>query len=113
MAQYLIQASYTSEAWAAQIANPQDRTQILKPVIERLGGKIIQFWLAFGDYDIVGIVELPDNVGAAAFSLAGSAGGAVKAIKTTPLLSIAEGLEAMRKAATCGYQAPKLAAAAG
>jgi hypothetical protein len=43
---------------------------------------------------------MPDNVSAAAFSVAASAGGAIKAIKTTPL-------EAMKKAATAGYKPPK------
>jgi uncharacterized protein with GYD domain len=113
MAQYLIQAAYTPEAWAAQIANPQDRIQALKPVLDKLGGKFVQAWYAFGDYDIVGIMEAPDNVSAAAFSLAGSAGGALRSIKTTPLLSIAEGIEAMKKAANIGYQPPKKAAAGG
>jgi hypothetical protein len=50
---------------------------------------------------------MPDNVSAAAFSLAASAGGGVRAIKTTPLLSTEEGVEAMKKAATAGYKPPK------
>ena len=88
MAQYLIQAAYTSEAWSSQIRDPQDRAEAVRAVIERLGGKMIGFWLAFGDYDVVAIVEMPNNVHAAAFSLAASAGGAVKALKTTPLMTI-------------------------
>ncbi len=111
MAQYLIQAAYTPEAWAAQIANPQDRTRMLKPVLEKLGGKLVQAWYAFGDFDIIAILEVPDGVSAAAFSLAGSAGGALRSIKTTPLLSISEGIEAMKKAAMSGYQPPKGAGA--
>ena len=35
-----------------------------------------------------------------------AAGGAVKAFKTTPLLSVAEGVEAMRKAQGAGYRRP-------
>jgi hypothetical protein len=31
-------------------------------------------------------------------------GGACKSVKTTPLLTIAEGIEAMKKAAECGYR---------
>jgi uncharacterized protein with GYD domain len=64
-----------------------------------------QVWFCFGDYDLVALMELPDNVSAAAFSVAVSAGGAVKAIKTTPLMTVQEGLEAMRKGAACGYNA--------
>jgi hypothetical protein len=53
---------------------------------------------------------MPSNVEAAAFSLAASAGGAVRSIKTTPLMSMAEGVEAMKKAAKSGYKAPGKAA---
>jgi uncharacterized protein with GYD domain len=107
MAHYLIQVAYTAEAWANLLKNPHDRTQVLKPVLEKLGGKLVTTWFAFGDYDIVGVMEMPGNVAAAAFSLAASAGGAIKSIKTTPLLSIEEGVEAMRTAGQSGYAPPK------
>jgi hypothetical protein len=38
--------------------------------------------------------------------MAGAAGGAVKAIKTTPLMSTEEAMEAMRKANGVSYQPP-------
>ena len=110
MASYLLQVGYTPEAWASLIAKPQNRIDAVRPAVEKLGGKITQGWYAFGDYDLVAIVEMPGNVEAAAFSLAAAAGGAVRTIKTTPLLSTAEGLEAMKKAATAGYKAPGRAA---
>lgn len=106
MARYLFQASYTSEAWAAQVSNPQNRIEVIRPVIERLGGRLETAYLSFGDYDVVVIAELPDNIGAAAFSLAASAGGAIKAVKTTPLLTVEEGIEALKKAAGAGYRPP-------
>jgi len=71
-----------------------------------LGGRIESAYYAFGEYDVVGIMEMPDNVSAAALSLAASAGGAMKAIKTIPLMTIEEGIEAMRKAAGSGYRPP-------
>ena len=52
------------------------------------------------------ILEMPDNVSAAAFSVAGSSGGAIKAIKTTPLMTMDEGIEVMKKAAATGYRPP-------
>ncbi len=80
------------------------------PVIEKLGGKILHGWYAFGDYDIVTVIEMPGNIEAAAFSLAAAAGGAVKSSKTTPLLTTAEGAQAMKKATMSGYKAPSHAA---
>jgi uncharacterized protein with GYD domain len=110
MASYLLQVAYTPEAWANLIAQPHDRIDAVRPVIEKLGGKVLQGWFAFGDYDVVTIVEMPSNVEAAAFSLAATAGGAIRAIKTTPLMTTAEGIEAMKKAAKSGYKAPSRAA---
>jgi uncharacterized protein with GYD domain len=104
MAHYLLQVSYSRDAWAALILNPQDRGEAVRGPIEKLGGKIGQIWLAFGDDDIVAIIEMPNNIAAAAISMAFSAGGACKNVKTTPLMSIQEGLEAMKKAGECGYQ---------
>ena len=106
MAYYLIQAAFTPEAWAKLVKNPQDRRQAIAPMVEKLGGRLESYWVAFGDYDSVVIVQAPDNVTAAALSLAASAGGALKAIKTTPLMTSEEAMEAMRKAASAGYRPP-------
>lgn len=112
MAHYLLQVSYSRDAWAALILNPQDRGAAVRGPIEKLGGQIGQLWLAFGDDDIVAIVEMPNNIAAAAISIAFSAGGACKKVKTTPLMSIQEGMEAMKKAGECGYQPASRAASA-
>lgn len=106
MPQFLSQVSYTDQAWKCLVEHPQNRMEAIRPVIEKLGGHIVNAWFAFGDYDFVLITELPNNVSAAALSMAASAGGACKSIKTTPLMETAEGLEALKKAATSGYQPP-------
>jgi len=113
MASYLLQVGYTPEAWAAMISNPQDRSAAIKIPVEKLGGRVERFWLSFGDYDVIGVIEMPDSVSAAAFSMAIAAGGSCRAVHTTPLLSSSEGLEAMKKAATCGYQPIGKSAKAG
>jgi uncharacterized protein with GYD domain len=106
MPQYLLQVAYTPEAWASLLKSPHNRLEAVRPAVEKLGGKFDTGWFCFGDYDLVAVLNMPDNVSAAAFSLAASAGGAVRAIKTTPLLSTDEGVEAMKKAATTGYKPP-------
>jgi len=107
MPQYLLQVAYEPEAWAAMLKKPHNRLNAVRPEVEKLGGKLDVGWFSFGDYDLVAIVEMPDNTSAAAFSLAASASGAIKAIKTTPLLSLDEGIEAMKKAGKSGYRPPK------
>jgi uncharacterized protein with GYD domain len=107
VAKYLLQAAYTPEAWAAQLKNPQNRAEIVGRLLEKFGGRFDTVYFCFGDYDIVAVMDLPDNVSAAAVSMAVSAGGAVKAIKTTPLMSVDEGIQALRNAgAAAGAYAP-------
>ena len=105
MPRYLQQISYTQEAWQALIKNPQNRIDAVRPAVEKLGGKIETAYFAFGDYDVIVIAELPDNVSAAALAVAFAGGGACRNVKTTPLLSAAEAVEAMKKASQSGYKA--------
>lgn len=104
---YLVQAAYTAEAVADLVKNPQNRHDPVQKAVEKLGGSLVGFWFAFGDYDVVAIGQFPDNVSAAAFSMAVVAGGAVRAFKTTPLMTAEEGLEAMKKAGKARYKPPK------
>jgi uncharacterized protein with GYD domain len=106
MGYYLLQVGYTAEGTANLVKNPQNRIDAIRPAVEKLGGKIEGAWLAFGEYDIVVVVQMPDNVSAIAFSMALTAGGAVRACKTTPLLTVEEGVQAMRKAGGTGYRPP-------
>jgi uncharacterized protein with GYD domain len=87
MASYLLRAAYTPEAWANLIAQPQDRIDAVRPVVEKLGGKVVHGWFAFGDYDVVAIIDMPTNVEAAAFASAAASAGAIRSIKTTPCVS--------------------------
>lgn len=69
----------------------------LKSTVAKLGGSLKSAWLTFGDYDTVVLVEMPDDVSAAAFAMAISAGGSCSAVKTTPLVSVEDGITAMKK----------------
>jgi uncharacterized protein with GYD domain len=107
MPSYLVQVSYSSGSLAALIKKPQDRLAVVSKSVEKLGGKIEGGWLTFGDYDVAVILDMPDNVSAAALSFALGAGGGCKGVKTTPLISVEESLLAMKKAGTCGYKPAK------
>jgi uncharacterized protein with GYD domain len=107
MPMYLIQASYTAEALAALAKRPQDRTPAVAALLERLGGKLHHLFYALGDYDIVGLAEMPDETVATAVAFAISAPGHIRTYKTTRLLSVEEAMEGMRKAGAATYQAPQ------
>ena len=100
MALYMYQAAYTPESWAAQIKNPQNRVEAVgRQACEAVGGKLIGGWLCFGEYDLVIISDVPNIESMAAIALAVGAGGALKTSRTTPLLTGAQAVEALKKAA--------------
>jgi uncharacterized protein with GYD domain len=99
MALYLYQAAYNSESLSAQIANPQDRLEVAgRPAIEAVGGRMVAGGFSFGEYDIAVVYEAPDDVSAAALSVALGAGGAIRAARTTRLLSGAEWVQVLQRA---------------
>ena len=106
MSIYMIQASYTSGAWGRLVQRPENRMEALKPVIETLGGRLLDWYYSFGEFDVMLLIEVPDNVKAAAASMAVAAGGAVKAITTTPLMSADDGFDALLLAQGAGYRPP-------
>lgn len=104
MPHFCHQVTYTKEAWARLVADPQDRIEIVRAPIEKLGGKLHSAFFAFGPFDVIAITEMPDNISAAAIAIAFASGGAIANIQTTPLMTAAQAIEAMRKASTCGYK---------
>lgn len=104
MPHFCHQVSYTKEAWAKLMVNPQDRVEKVRAPIEKLGGRLQTAFFAFGPFDALLITEMPDNISAAAIAIAFAAGGACASVQTTPLMTAAELLEALHKAGTSGYK---------
>jgi uncharacterized protein with GYD domain len=107
MPKYLIQVAYTQESWAKMVKSPQDRQQAVAPAVESVGGKFEHAYLAFGEYDLVGIVDVPDNVSMAALSISVASTGSVQDFVTTPLMTMDEAVAAMKKAGSVSYTPPK------
>ena len=103
---YLSKFSYTPEAWARLIRNPEDRRKAAAAYIESVGGKLHGFWYAFGTHDGYNLWEAPDNVSMAAVAVAISAGGALSSLETTVLLSVEDTLDALRTAQGVKYRPP-------
>jgi uncharacterized protein with GYD domain len=51
MPMYLTRFSYTPDAWARLVKNPEDRCAAATQDIESVGGKLRGFWYAFGNHD--------------------------------------------------------------
>ena len=97
MTLYMYQASYTAKSMAAQLQEPHDPMEAIKPTLEDLGAKILVAGFPFGEYDLLVVYEAPDDMTAASVAMAVAAAGEVKSAKTTRLLSGQEWLESLRK----------------
>jgi uncharacterized protein with GYD domain len=98
--------SYTPEAWARLIKQPEDRREVARSVVEKLGGKLHGFWYGFGEHDGFVMIEAPDNISAAAFSVGISSGGSLRSAETTVLLTVEETIEMLEKAQGLPYKIP-------
>ena len=98
MAQYLIEVGYTPEAWKNQVDNQANVIERITPAVRAVKGTIECVYYAFGDADLIGIFDFPTPEDAAAFSLAVTSSGAIRSYKTTPLLTVAQGIESMKRA---------------
>ncbi len=106
MAFYMVQAAYTAEAWATMAQNPQDRSVPLRELAQKLGGRLVGLYFCFGEYDVVSILEAPDDLAVGAAVMAAVSPGHIKAIKTTKLFTVEEAMEMMRKAGSLAFQGP-------
>ena len=104
MPKYLYQASYTTEGAKGLLKDGgSKRRAAAEGLVKSLGDKLEAFYYAFGEPDLFIILDVPDNVSAAAGALTVTAAGAVS-IKTTVLLSPEELDQAAKKSAT--YRPP-------
>jgi uncharacterized protein with GYD domain len=98
MAHYLIEVGYTPQAWSAQIDKHPNVVDRITPAVQACGAKIVNMYYAFGESDLVGIMDFPTPEDAAAFGLAVASSGALRSYKTTPLLTVDQGIAAMQRA---------------
>jgi uncharacterized protein with GYD domain len=100
MAKYAVLGGYTADAWAKMVENPGDRTAAVTKAVQALGGKLETFYWSFGDDDFLGIIEAPDDIAAAAFSVAVGSSGTLRNLRTIKLISLEEGRKILEKAKT-------------
>jgi uncharacterized protein with GYD domain len=104
MPKYLVQVSYTADGLKGLLKDKASgRRAAVTKTVEGIGGKLESFYYGFGEDDAVVILDLPDNVTAAALALSVAASGLV-GVRTTPLLTIEEVDQAIGKGVA--YRAP-------
>lgn len=87
MPKYLVQASYIGEGvQGLRKEGGSARREVLEAACASVGGALDAFYYAFGESDVIAIIDLPDDVTAAGVALLVASSGRVD-VKTTVLLT--------------------------
>jgi uncharacterized protein with GYD domain len=87
---YITQGRYTREAIKGMIVKPEDRADAVSRLLSKSGGRLIGYYLTFGEYDFLTIAEAPSETQMAAALLAAAGSGGVTGLKTTVALTSVE-----------------------
>ena len=108
MPNYLIRFSYESPVIKTMIQHPDINTAAeAAAMVASLGGKLLGYWYAFGDFDGIVLIEAPENSIAAAVGMAIRSTGHVTKLETTVLLSMEEAKASLHLAATANHLPPQ------
>ncbi|HEY1633881.1 MAG TPA: GYD domain-containing protein [Acidimicrobiales bacterium] len=104
MPKYLIQAVYTADGAKGLLdKGGTARRKATEAAAKSVGGSVDQFYFAFGETDVITILDLPDHASAAALALTVSSSGGVET--TTTVLLTPEELDAASKK-SAEYRSP-------
>jgi uncharacterized protein with GYD domain len=107
---YITQGRYTRDAVKGMIVQPEDRADAVSRLLSKAGGRLIGYYLTFGEYDFMLIAELPTDTQAAAVLLAAASGGGVTGLRTTVAMT---SIEAKGAFAAASDLAPRFKSAGG
>ena len=104
MKKYLIKGTYSPDGTKGLIQEGGSGRKIaIEKMLAVMNGKVESFYYAFGEHDVYLVVELPDDISAAAIALRVNAAGLVR-ISITVLLTPEDIDAATNKSVT--YRAP-------
>jgi len=87
---FITQGRYTQDAVKGMLARPEDRAESVAKLFAKAGGKLIAYYMTFGEYDFLIVSEGPSIDGAAAAAIVAAAGGGVTDLKTTVAMTSAD-----------------------
>lgn len=108
---FISQGRFTKEAVRSLISKPEDRAESIAKLFSAAGGKLLSYYMTFGDYDFLVISEGPDE-GVATSSIVVEAAGEVSDLKTTLAIPSSEMKKVFAKAGSVAakFQPPGMAA---
>ncbi len=95
---FITRGRFSQDAMKGMLAKPEDRAEAVGQLIAKAGGKLIDYYMTFGEYDFLIISELPPDVMATP-SIVATASGAVTGLTSEHALTSAEMKNAFAKAA--------------
>jgi len=106
MAKYLFEAHYNATGAKGVVsAGGSARRAATAKAAESIGGRLESFYFAFGGVDAYVVIDVPDNVSAAAMALAVNQSGAATA-RTVVLITPEDIDKAAKMAAASAYRPP-------
>jgi uncharacterized protein with GYD domain len=87
---YITQGCYTREAVKGMIVRPEDRADAVSRLLSKAGGRLLGYYLTFGEYDFMLIADIPNDTQAAAVLLAAAGSGGVTGLRTTVAMTSVE-----------------------
>ena len=101
MTVYITQGRYTLEAIEGMVNKPEDRAEPVAALAKAIGGKLLDYYVTFGEYDFLVIIQGGRNkneTDTMAALLAAAASGGVTDLKTIVAVKSKDSMKAMRKA---------------
>ena len=96
---YITQGRYTREAVTGMINKPEDRAGAVAALAEAAGGKLLDYYVTFGEYDFLVVMESnKKETDVMASIFAAASGGGVTGLTTTVGVRSKDAVKAMRAA---------------
>ena len=94
---FITQGRYTHDAVKGMIAHPEDRAETVRQMFAKSGGKLLDYYMTFGESDFLVISEGPQEAAAVSLIIAGASGG-VTDLRTTLAMRSSEMKDVFAKA---------------
>lgn len=94
---FITQGRFTQDAVKGLLAKPEDRAETVAQLFAKSGGKLLAYYMTFGEYDFLIVSEGPYE-GVATSVIVAAAGGGVTDLKTTLAMTSAEMKSAFERA---------------
>lgn len=106
MVKYMALFNLSSETIRRFVANPSDRAEIVRELVETNGGRLECYYWMFGQYDGMAVFEMRDAHTTVAMSLAITSSGAFTHFETHELIEASDLILIAKRARRFMYQPP-------